>query len=251
MSMTPDDLQGHWHRSWLKAPGYQDHDTTVHWMQCGALYADIRIPANRPVVRGATALADLSDAQLLALLRAEGFAGTIALRDDVCTWTRHINWHGKPEAEDAGQIAFDGPDRMVETGVFGDYAELWTRTTDQPARALHLRAEMAEAYLVTIGRRFVFGVGSVEAPNSRNMLAELEAGRRSRDLCAQFSQVYAFGHWDGAAGMIDLCTNPLLEGRQILGCTADGALTWQAVDFFGRSREVALTPVAMERHDAA
>lgn len=251
MSMTPEDLQGHWHRAWLKAPGYQDHDTTVHWMQCGTLYADIRIPANRPELRGATALADLSDGQLLALLRAEGFAGTIALHEDVCTWTRHINWHGKPEAEDAGQIAFDGPDRMVETGIFGDYEELWTRTTDQPARALHLKAESAEAYLVSIGRRFVLGVGWAEAPNSRNMLAELEAGLRSRELWGQFSQVYAFGHWEGEAGVADLCTNPLMEGREILGCNAEGGLVWHAMDFFGRMRDVPLDPLPAVQDNAA
>lgn len=251
MSLATEDLQGHWRRAWLKAPGYQDHDTTVHWMQCGALYADIRIPANRPVVRGAAALSDLSDGQLLSLLRAEGFAGTISVAGEVCTWARQINWHGRPEATDAGQIAFEGPDRMVETGVFGDYEELWTRTLEQPASALHLRAGTAEAWLVSIGRRFVFGVGERETPGSRNMLAALEAGQRSRALWAQFGFVYAFGHWEGARGVADLCTNPLLEGQALLTCTGEGTLVWQAVDFFGRRSEVLLEPAEAAQDDAA
>ena len=38
------DVQAHWRRLWIRAPGFEDADTRVHWMQCGALYADIRVP---------------------------------------------------------------------------------------------------------------------------------------------------------------------------------------------------------------
>ncbi|ASP22274.1 hypothetical protein ANTHELSMS3_03652 [Antarctobacter heliothermus] len=249
--ITSGDIQGHWHRAWLKSPSFNDCETNVHWMQCGSLYADIRIPPNRPDVRGASALADLPDAALMALLRAEGFAGVVALRDDVCTWHREINWHGRPEAEDSGLLELNGSDQMMETGVYGDYAELWNRRADHPASAMHLMAGSAHAFIVSIGQRFVFGVGQPDAENSRNTIAALEAGQRTWALQEQLRHVFAFGRWDGACGLAELCTNPLLEGQPVLSCTGDGALIWHAVDFLGQSREVPLTQPAQVRIDAA
>jgi len=122
------DLQGHWRRDWLRAPGLEDRSTCVNWMQCGALYADIRIPRTRPEIRGATSLADLSCAALLKLMRAEGFAGEIALRSNVCTWARDIDWHGPNDTPDAGRLDFTGEDGMLETGVAADYTEKWSRS---------------------------------------------------------------------------------------------------------------------------
>ena len=39
--ITLADVQGHWRRDWLKAPGFSDTTTHVHWMQCGTLFADM------------------------------------------------------------------------------------------------------------------------------------------------------------------------------------------------------------------
>ncbi|WP_300533391.1 hypothetical protein [uncultured Mameliella sp.] len=249
--ITTQTLQGHWHRAWLKSQAFCDTETTVHWMQCGPLYVDVRIPPNRPDTRGATALADLPDAALLSLLRAEGFAGVVELNADVCTWQRLINWHGRPEQEDSGQLEFRGSDQLMETGVLGDYAELWNRRSDHPASAVHMMAGSADAYLVTIGRRFVFGVGLAEAENSRNMIAALEAGQRTWALQQQFGNAFAFGCWDGAHGIAELSTNPLIEGQPVLSCTGDGELVWHAVDFFGQPRDVPLTRPVEVLNDVA
>lgn len=245
------DIQGHWHRAWLKSLALNDCDTTVHWMQCGALYADIRIPPNRPDVRGATALADLPNATLMALLRAEGFAGAVELREDVCTWHREINWHGRPEGEDSGYLEFNRSDQLTETGVLGDYAELWNRRANNPSHAMHLMAGAAHAYVVTIGQRFLFGVGLPEAENSRNMIAALEAGQRTWALQEQFRHVFAFGRWDGACGLAEICTNPLLEGHPVLSFAGKGELIWHAVDFLGQRKDVPLTQPAVTQIDVA
>jgi hypothetical protein len=247
----PEDLQGHWHRAWLKAPGISDHDTSVHWMQAGTLYADIRVPANRPDLRGAGALADLSDATLLTLLRAEGFAGTISVAEDICTWARHINWHGAPACVDSGHMRFEAPHRLVETGVHADYAELWNRRVDQPVSAIHMMAGQAHAFLVTVGKRFVFGTGTPGAVSSDDMISALRSGHRSRALHSHFDHVFALGRWDGLHGLAHLCTNPLLEGQRLVSCTAQGDLIWHAVDFFGKSRDVPLKDAVSQHHNAA
>lgn len=251
MMRGPEDLQGHWHRAWLKAPGISDHETSVHWMQAGTLYADIRIPARRPDVRGAGALADLSDGTLLTLLKAEGFAGSITVEGDVCTWARHINWHGQPDGVDAGHMRFESANRLVETGVHADYAELWNRRIDEPVHALHLTAGTRHAYLLTVGKRFVFGIGDPGVSSSAAALTALQAGQRSRALHDQFIHIYAMGRWVGNSAMADICTNPLLEGMAVLTCSVQGDLTWHSEDFLGHRQDVTLNVVARAQHDAA
>jgi len=101
--ITGGDLQGHWRRDWIKAPGFEDNTTRVHWMQAGEIFVDLRVPLERPDLAGATALADLGPSTLLALTKAEGFAGRIEVVDSNCTWHRAINWHGVPEADELAQ----------------------------------------------------------------------------------------------------------------------------------------------------
>lgn len=242
-----DDLQGRWRRDWLRAPGLEDSATAVHWLQAGALYADIRIPADRPDVAGAAALADLPDAALLALLRAEGFAGTIAVADDVCVWTRAINWHGRPEGEDAGQLSFGGPDRLIETGVHADYAEQWRREAAGPVAAQRFAVGGAQGFLVTVGDRFAFAMGRPGAAPSRPAVDALRESRRTPALGRLFDGFHAFGRWEGAAGVVELATDPLREGRAVLrrdGGGGGGGTVWEAVDFEGRVRPVALAVAA-------
>ena len=80
--IRPGDVQGHWVRTWIKAPGFEDHTTRVHWMQAGLDYADVRIPLERPDTRSAACLADLPAAVLRDLARAEGFSGHVTLEAD-------------------------------------------------------------------------------------------------------------------------------------------------------------------------
>lgn len=156
---TLADVQGHWVRHWIKAPGAKDHTTRVHWIQAGHAYADVRIPADRPDLSGASSLSDLSAQQLAALARAEGFAGRITLDGAVCTWARDINWHGTPDAADIGHISFDAQGRMIEAGVEADYTELWERAEAPPPTARHYRNGGDRAFIVSAGNRFVIGIG--------------------------------------------------------------------------------------------
>jgi hypothetical protein len=236
------DLQGHWRRAWLRAPGVEDHDTAVHWLQVGSIYADIRIPARRPDVRGARALAELPDRTLLHLMRAEGFAGEIALEGDVCTWRREINWHGAPEGVDAGRLRFDDGGALLEDGVHAEYGESWDRIDGAPVHALRLTDGTRLGVLVTVGERFVFGLGRADAPASAPVLEALRQGRRGAGLERHFEGGYAFGSWQGRLGQADLATNPLWESRCILA-TRGAELEVSLPDFRGETRMVRMTPL--------
>ena len=243
------DVQGHWQRAWLKAPGVVDHDTCVHWMQCGALYADVRVPADRPDVRGARALDELSPASLAHLMRAEGFAGEIAVEDGVCTWAREINWHGAPETTDAGALKFIKNDALVETGVHADYAELWHRIYDVPDEGLRLQSDAGDvAFLITAGVRFVFGIGQPDLPTAKPLVKALAQGGRPEGLAAQFGRLHALGHWERNTGVADLATNPLVEGTPFLE-RRDGIVIWHRTGYHGERRDIVLTAHGMR--DAA
>lgn len=220
-----EDIQGHWRRDWLRAPGHEDATTRVHWMQAGALYADVRIPLHRPDLGDAAALADLSSDALQMLAKAEGFAGTTVVENSVCTWTRAINWHGETSDIDAGKLWFeDGA--LIEDGVHADYRERWEHAGAAPAEGQLLSGDGVTAYLVTVGDAFVFGAGDPAAP--ANSAPE-----------ALFSRVHAFGRWQGAEGIAVLATNPFLEETVLLTREGEGYL-WHRMDFDGTKTSLGL-----------
>ncbi|MEL7013089.1 MAG: hypothetical protein AAFO72_07385 [Pseudomonadota bacterium] len=246
------DLQGHWQRDWLRAPGVEDRATCVNWMQCGALYADIRIPRGRPETRGATSLADLSDAALLKVLRAEGFAGEISLRGDVCTWVREIDWHGPKAIPDAGRLAFLSDTLMLETGVAADYSEQWGRAEHVADGAVRLTCGNRLAFLVTAGARFVFALGPVSdsaQQASAAALSALKTGEREEDaLAAHFDSVYVYGRWHNGRGIAIQATNPLLEGENVLHCRGK-RVTFEHMTYHGQRQTLTLQPARETAQD--
>lgn len=244
------DVQGHWRRDWLRAPGVEDRATCVNWMQCGALYADIRIPACRPETRGATSLADLSSAALLKVMRAEGFAGEIALSGDVCTWKREIDWHGPAKAPDTGKLEFTSEDSLLETGVAADYTEQWQRTDTVADGALRLSCGEWLGFLVTVGERFVFGTGpsgARDAGTSAAVMTALEAGRRDEAaLAAHFESAYVFGRWHRGSGVAIQATNPLLEGEKVLTCNGKG-VAFEHIAYDGKRKRLNFVPSTTEK----
>ncbi|MGV6847387.1 MAG: hypothetical protein ACWA5A_03300 [Marinibacterium sp.] len=229
------DLQAHWQRLWLRAPGVEDTATRVHWMQYGPLYADLRVPADRPDLRGAHSLADLPADVLLSLMRAEGFAGTTTVENDTCTWKRGINWHGTPDGIDIGQLSFDGNGDLIEKGVHADYCELWRRLAAPTVAAMRVQGGRLGGVLVLSQSRFVLGIGAPGAPASAPLIAALQAGQIPAGLADHFASVYVMGSWDGSAGMAQLSTNPWNEGKTVLARTGSG-FRFAGIGFDGRDQ---------------
>lgn len=234
--ITARDLEAHWQRIWLRAPGHEDAMTRVHWMQSGALYADIRIPSDRPALNNARALSELSADQLLVLMQAEGFAGTIDVQDSICTWAREINWHGTPDGIDAGRMSFDAAGDLIEDGVHANYAELWRSMPERPTAAYRFAADEAgQGILVLSNTQFLIGFGRPDAPTTAPLIAALKGGEIPDGLHTHFAAHYLFGEWDGAAGQARLATNPFLEGQVVLTLSSVG-FQFTGVTFDGQAQ---------------
>lgn len=209
------DLTGHWVRDWIRAPGRDDAETQVHWLQARDGYCDLRVPRCRPDVSRLGCLADATTEELLALMQAEGFAGTIEVLDEVCTWDRAINWHGAPEAVDAGRLHWTGDGKLIEDGTAADYRELWHREiAGNLKRKVFSGAEGRTLHVIWSETLFLYGIGTPGADSSAALRDALKSGDRPEAaLAAQFNAEYGMGRWQGETGAIVLSTNPLREGQ--------------------------------------
>jgi hypothetical protein len=130
---VPAAYRGVWRRTLLRdAQGREDRATRVFWMQTARLHVDIRVPADRPDVGGATGLDDdaLTRDALIALARQQGFAGITQVErgePEVCTWQRQIDFSAPTDARDIGTMRFVSPDVVLEDGIDAHYHERWER----------------------------------------------------------------------------------------------------------------------------
>jgi hypothetical protein len=224
-------LQGHWRRDWIKAPGFEDHTTRVHWMQAGALFADLRIPLARPDVSGLSCLSHLPQQSLAPLLTSEGFAGHITVQNSQCTWHRAINWHGVPGQPDSGLMSL-AEEGLIEDGVHAEYRELWQAVPDHELSGMRVRFGAMTGVLIASDEVFLLGIGPTPQGTTERLLADLAAGNASRDALHQlFESEYVTGVWEGNAGRAQLSTNPCQEGLIVLE-RADG-FKWHARSFDG------------------
>jgi hypothetical protein len=228
-----DHLQGHWQRDWIKAPGFEDGSTCVHWLQSGALFADLRIPLKRPNAAGLSCLADFDASALLVLMKAEGFAGHITVEDGKCTWHRQINWHGVPEQSDIGLMSFDDAGCLIEDGVLAEYRELWQAMPQPILRSTKVNCGVMSGVLIENDAVFVLAIGPIPSGNTQDLTAALESGIvKVPALNQHFSSAYVLGRWDGAHGIAELSTNPFYEGHVALERVDN--LIWHSVAFDGQ-----------------
>lgn len=224
--ITTDDLQGHWRRRWIKAPGFEDTTTRVHWLQAGDHYVDMRIPLDQPRPDSAHCLADLSDAALAQLSQAEGFAGSISVAESVCTWQREINWQGPPDGKDIGRLWWHEGGDLMEDGVETEYQEAWEKVPTDDLIAYSVATQNAFGTVISGAEIFLFGLGP-KPPMKPPSLPEM------------FHSVFALGTWTEGRGTITLCTNPFCIGGT-LTCR-DGGFDIDIQDFHGTPITMALT----------
>ncbi|MEP1649455.1 MAG: hypothetical protein ABJK03_04450 [Paracoccaceae bacterium] len=230
--ITQRHLQGHWQREWIKAPGFEDHSTRVHWLQAGALFADLRIPLNRPKIAGVSCLADLPPKDLRRLMDAEGFAGHISVKDDKCTWHREINWHGLPGQADIGLMSFDADGGLIEDGVLAEYRELWQAVPGSVVCGSKLSGGSMTGFLIENDTTFLLAVGPPPAGTREDLIVALDSGQAQHPaLAAHFDSVYILGQWDGDQGIGILASNPFYEGQVVLERGA--TLIWRIIAFDG------------------
>lgn len=238
--ITLDDLQGHWRRDWIKAPGFEDTTTRVNWLQADTLFADLRIPLERPDITGLTCLAEMAPAGVRLLMTAEGFAGQITVAENRCTWHRNINLHGVPAQSDIGLMSFDKAGGLIEDGVLAKYRELWKSVPQAPLRAARISCDGMTGVLIENEDVFLLAIGPKPSGTTESLIAALENGTaEAADLEQHFTSAYVLGRWDGARGIANLSTNPFDEGQ--MAVERGDAFVWYSFGFDGQQTARQLT----------
>jgi hypothetical protein len=209
---VPPRYQGVWMRSLLDTVDQHDSTTFVRWMQLGHWHADLRIPAAAMAQRAAVPLAQCSAAQLALLATQQGFCGITEVTtqitadaarngakdeaSEVCTWHRLVDYHPPQPTIDAGTMAFEGLDCVVETGIHGIYLERWHRLPGSTGRALALTQATRTDALASV-RLFIAG---------KYMMRVQPRDRHGPDFDMSFGVIEA-GIWH-----IERSTMPQYEG---------------------------------------
>jgi hypothetical protein len=144
---VPERYRGVWVRTLLQTPDVRDESTFVRWMQTSRWHADLRVP---------------NDARPAQPALQQGFGGitTVDAIDgaEVCRWHRRHDFQPPGPHPDAGRISFDGPDRLIETGVHAEYLEIWERLPGSAGRCAVLEAADANPTLLLVSGEFVMRV---------------------------------------------------------------------------------------------
>jgi hypothetical protein len=120
-AVLASECVGLWRRTLLiEADGSRDAGTDVTWLQGITAYVDSR-----------------------------GFAGTLSQRDDVFQWHRDVDLEPPGPHPDAGSMRWH-EGILVETGVYADYVEHWSRDSvaTMPCFALFLKGSDGETGLL-------------------------------------------------------------------------------------------------------
>jgi hypothetical protein len=223
-SEVPDRYRGVWVRTLLETPTHRDDQTFVRWLQTGRWHADLRVPAG--IVRPAHAPAQWTPAEQAALATQQGFCGVteVQARDEgeVCTWHRRIDYQPPGLTPDAGWMAFESSERVIETGVHGIYREVWERLPDSTGRNIvleradagggnEIRLLVAGRYLMRVRARTADWPAETAAGTS---LAEVLT-REPADAAARLDFEITFGALDGEVWCIERSTLPALEGQRL------------------------------------
>ena len=130
---VPERYHGVWVRTLLETPEGRDTTTWVRWLQTSQWHADLRVPAG------------LQRSQVNETAKLQGFCGITQIKpvqgldQDICTWHRHYDFQPPRSAPDAGVMTFDTPQRLIESGVHGNYLEVWERLPGSVGRRIALQ----------------------------------------------------------------------------------------------------------------
>ncbi|HVJ52703.1 MAG TPA: hypothetical protein VM689_09590 [Aliidongia sp.] len=245
----PSDLTGLWRREVMILPdGRRDTDTRVLWLQTRGLFADIRIPADRPS-RAASSFGDYTDAELVELAKMYGFAGSFETEGGFCRWRRRLDYHPPGGPPDEANFTLDG-DLLIELGIHADYREDWRRDTEAaaPVASFTLAEEGGPAgMLVIAGDHFILIEDRLEAlPQAPSLAAlvssDLESGNRAAAE-GRLAMKIAYGRiaegwkialstfpWLEGTGLFDGRSGRFAESEGTLDLSGPGRQRWRLID---------------------
>ena len=210
-------VRGVWRRNSMhEESGLIDDTTQVFWVQTPTLFADFRIPADRPDTAGKTSLADYDDNELLQLAHQEGFAGSLRVDGQICRWQRSIDYQPVQPWLDEAAMFREG-DKLIEIGIHDNYLENYTLVDDGDSRFLALNCPEDRRPLVVIGSRFLFARDrTLDLPDGAELtylVAEAEPEKKRALLDCEFSLGQGLDGDD--SWRINLSTLPFREGQPL------------------------------------
>ena len=175
---VPDWVQGGWSRVLMRttATGAEDRTTDCIYLQTGSLYADIRVPVDRPALTGRRGVDDCTPQELAAMSTVSAFAGWCEFKNGVAHWIRPIDLKPPSGREDEGRMAIrDG--NLWEYGLEGQHAEEYAPRGNGARRkgAWALAPDPVEprpGVLVIIDDLIIRALGRPQALEVGNTLAE-------------------------------------------------------------------------------
>lgn len=218
MSVVPPELVGLWRRELITAPGMRDDTTQVVWLQTSSWYADLRVPAERPLTSSRD-LAELDREDLGRLARVQGFAGELAASADRCLWRRDYDFQPPGPLPDEGSYDLQGA-VMIERGVHAEYEEIWRKApqSEGAAAAFGLASDSAapgrRGLLVAAGDHFMCVLDRLGPPPTGRCLSDSVADpqfdRRVLDMPICYGRI-------STGWRVELSSLPWLEGEPLWG----------------------------------
>ncbi|HEV7815099.1 MAG TPA: hypothetical protein VGP06_08385 [Janthinobacterium sp.] len=216
MKNVPPEYVGVWCRSGIwRSNGSSDLSTKVWWFQSSRYHIDLRIPADRPSVASAAALAQLAPEQLARFAAQTGFAGVTVVEGERCEWRPAIAFPATSADLDAGWMRFDDADHIHETGLDKSYEEDWYREPAGPMHGVRLEEVNgnAIAYLLISEHWMAWACGR---PGDAFL-----AAAPSQLACSEFTVYRRDGQWTAIA------SNFGWREGQSLALSLEQALQWQ------------------------
>lgn len=201
---VPACYRGVWRRTLLQTTDSVDDSSWVRWLQLGRWHADLRVPRAARLGTIVAQRGGYSPVALAQLRLQQGFAGITQVEagagGEVCTWHRLVDYQPSGPEPDAGHMAFETSERVVETGVHGVYREVWQRLPGSSGRSVAL-AEPARADGLAPARLFLAGCYLMRVrPGAWVWQPEFEI---------------SFGMLEQGRWHIERSTRPELEGRTL------------------------------------
>jgi hypothetical protein len=217
--MKIDVPVGAWQRDWIsRHGGARDASVTVRYVQTPSVFGDVRIRGDRPELAGAASFADLSDDQLLALAKQNGFAGYTTIDGANATWHHEIDFQPSDESADIGRIEPAGDGKMFEHALDGSYVESWSALggAERPFLAVKVaRGDRVDRLLAVAGDHFVYARARPTAlPTADSITAAIARTGATREAIIGFLDCeISYGNTRG--WQIIRSTLPWQEGKRL------------------------------------
>lgn len=210
---------GVWQRDWIRRHGGPpDASVDVRYVQTPSVFGDLRTPADRPDVSRTASFAELSDAELAALARQNGFAGFTTMDGVNATWHHEIDFQPGGDGADIGRIEPAGKGKMFEHALDDSYLESWSALEGTDGGFFAARVERGgrvDQLLAVAGEHFVYArARAVALPPGESLSALIATTRPTRDTLIEYLDCeISYGATRG--WRIERSTLPWQQGKRL------------------------------------